>query len=113
MRLILASTSPRRKELLTLLGVRFDIVAPPFVEQVAPNRSAGQQAVEFAVGKAKSCSELFPDALILGSDTLIAGGYTEAVFQARALDSISGNTPLLAQIQLTSPPGRSGSGPGL
>ncbi len=74
MRLILASTSPRRKELLTLLGVRFDIVAPPFFEQVAPNRSAEQQAVEFAVGKAKSCIELFPDALILGSDTLISLG---------------------------------------
>ena len=74
MRLILASTSPRRKELLTLLGVRFDIVAPPFVEQVAPNRSAEQQAVAFAVGKAKSCIELCPDALILGSDTLISLG---------------------------------------
>jgi septum formation protein len=41
---------------------------------VAPNRSAEQQAVEFAAGKAKSCIELFPDALILGSDTLISLG---------------------------------------
>ncbi len=74
MRLILASTSPRRQELLTLLGVPFDVVAPPFVEQVVPNRSAEQQAVEFAAGKAKSCFELCPDALILGSDTLIGLG---------------------------------------
>lgn len=74
MRLILASTSPRRQELLALLGLRFDIVAPPFVEQVVPNRSAEQQAVEFAVGKATSCIELCPDALILGSDTLISLG---------------------------------------
>ncbi|MCS6288954.1 MAG: septum formation protein Maf [Nitrospira sp.] len=74
MRLILASTSPRRHELLILLGLCFDVVAPPFVEQVVPNRSAEQQAVEFAAGKAKSCIELCPDALILGSDTLISLG---------------------------------------
>ncbi|HRC44117.1 MAG TPA: Maf family protein [Nitrospira sp.] len=74
MRLILASTSPRRHELLTLLGLPFDVVAPPFVEQVVPNRPAEQQAVEFAAGKAKSCIEQCPDALILGSDTLIGLG---------------------------------------
>ncbi|MEK6804271.1 MAG: Maf family protein [Nitrospirota bacterium] len=74
MRLILASTSPRRHELLTLLGLDFDVVAPPFVEQVVPDRSAEQQAVEFAAGKAKSCIEQCPEALILGSDTLISLG---------------------------------------
>ena len=74
MRLILASTSPRRHELLTLLGLRFDVVAPPFVEQVMPNISAEQQAVEFATGKVRSCVDQYPDALILGSDTLISLG---------------------------------------
>ena len=59
---------------MPFVGGGLDIVPPPFVEQVAPNRSAEQQAVEFAVGKAKSCIELFPDALILGSDTLISLG---------------------------------------
>lgn len=71
MRLILASTSPRRHELLALLGVPFDVVAPPFIEQVRPQLSAEEQAVEFATGKAKSCLSSCPDALILGSDTLI------------------------------------------
>ena len=74
MRLVLASTSPRRHELLTLLGLRFDVVAPPFVEQVMPHISAEQQAVEFAVGKARSCIEHCSDALIIGSDTLISLG---------------------------------------
>lgn len=74
MRLILASTSPRRHELLTLLGLPFEVATPPFVEQVVPNRSAEQQAVEFATGKARSCIEPYPDALILGSDTLISLG---------------------------------------
>jgi septum formation protein len=71
MRLILASTSPRRHELLALLGLPFDVVAPPFIEQVQPHRSADQQAMEFAAGKARSCLSICPDALLLGSDTLI------------------------------------------
>ena len=71
MRLILASTSPRRHELLTLLGLPFEVVAPPFVEQIRAHLSAEEQAVEFAAGKAKSCLSSYPDALILGSDTLI------------------------------------------
>jgi len=74
MRLILASTSPRRHELLTLLGLPFDVVAPPFVEQVRPHLPAQQQAIEFATGKARSCIASCPDALILGSDTLISMG---------------------------------------
>lgn len=74
MRVILASTSPRRHELLTLLGVPFDVVAPLFIEQVRPDLSAEEQAVEFAAGKAKSCLSSCPDALILGSDTLINVG---------------------------------------
>ncbi len=74
MRLILASTSPRRHELLTLLGLPFEVVAPPFVEQIRPHLSAEEQAVEFAAGKAKSCLSSYPDALILGSDTFIHFG---------------------------------------
>ncbi len=74
MRLILASTSPRRHELLTLLGLPFDVIIPPFVEKVMPHLPAGEQAIEFATGKARSCAALCPGALILGSDTLISLG---------------------------------------
>ncbi len=72
MRLILASTSPRRKELLALLGLPFEAVAPPFFEEVTSHGPAEQQALTFAAGKACSCLPLCPDALILGSDTLIS-----------------------------------------
>ncbi|MBI4003103.1 MAG: septum formation protein Maf [Nitrospira defluvii] len=74
MRLILASTSPRRNELLTLLGLPFEVMAPPFVEQVMPQLPADRQVSEFAEGKARSCMSQYPDALILGSDTLISLG---------------------------------------
>jgi septum formation protein len=74
MRLILASTSPRRHELLTLLGLPFEVMAPPFVEQILPHLPAERQALDFAEGKARSCTARYPDALVLGSDTLISLG---------------------------------------
>ncbi|MCW5787832.1 MAG: septum formation protein Maf [Nitrospira sp.] len=72
MRLILASTSPRRRELLTLLGIPFEAVVPPFIEDVTSAVPAEQQAMTFAIGKARSCLPICPDALSLGSDTLIS-----------------------------------------
>jgi septum formation protein len=74
MRLILASTSPRRRELLDLLGLAFDVAAPSFVEQVRPDIAAEEQAKQFAVSKAVSCAEALPDDVVLGSDTLISLG---------------------------------------
>ena len=71
-RLVLASTSPRRKELLAFLGLPFEVIAPAFVEQVIPHLPAGRQVAECARGKALSSAPRFPDALIVGSDTLIS-----------------------------------------
>jgi len=70
MRLILASTSPRRKALLEQLGIPFDIIAPRYQEVLTPHLTAQQQVVTFACGKARSIG--ISDAFILGSDTLIA-----------------------------------------
>ncbi|MET0515471.1 MAG: Maf family protein, partial [Nitrospiraceae bacterium] len=72
MRLILASTSPRRKELLALLGYPFDVVPPAFAECLTPGQPADTQAKEFAFQKAASCAAREPDAMVLGSDTVIA-----------------------------------------
>jgi septum formation protein len=72
MRLILASTSPRRKELLTLLGYRFDVCAPSFIEELDSARPVEEQALEFALSKAVSCESRCPESLILGGDTVIA-----------------------------------------
>ena len=58
--------------MLTFLGLPFEVMVPPFVEQVKPHLPAGRQAAEFARGKARSSVPQYPDALILGSDTLIS-----------------------------------------
>jgi len=70
--LILASTSPRRKDLLALLQVPFEVVEPDFVERLRQGLAPDAQARQFADGKAASCAARFPDRLVLGSDTLIA-----------------------------------------
>ncbi len=73
-RLILASTSPRRKELLALLGVPFEVEAPDFVEQVTSGRSPGALVQSFALGKARVVAGRHPESVVVGSDTLIEIG---------------------------------------
>ena len=69
--LILASTSPRRQELLTLLGVSFDVLAPTCKEIPSSTLSPSEQVKQFALDKARSGSNQHPKCLILGSDTVI------------------------------------------
>jgi septum formation protein len=71
MPLILASTSPRRRELLALLGIPFDIKSPSFEEQLVVGRPAIEQVQSFAQGKAQSVARQEPEAIVLGSDTVI------------------------------------------
>jgi septum formation protein len=75
--LVLASTSPRRKELLALLGIPFEVVDPGFEEgSQHPDRltgpsTAAEQARRFAEGKAAACAAQHRDSLVLACDTLI------------------------------------------
>jgi septum formation protein len=71
MGLILASTSPRRREIFALLGVPFEVIAPEFDETLANHRPLEQEVLEFAVAKAQSVARHRPDAIIIGSDTMI------------------------------------------
>ena len=71
MPLILASTSPRRRELLALLGIPFDVKSPSFDERLVAARSAIEQVQSFAEGKAQSVARQEMEAIVLGSDTVI------------------------------------------
>jgi len=71
MSLILASTSPRRRELLALLGIPFDVKSPSFEERLEVDRPAIEQVQFFAQGKAQSVARQKPEAIVLGSDTVI------------------------------------------
>src|SRR4026209_1277101 len=71
MPLILASTSPRRRELLALLGIPFDVEIPSFEERLIVGRPVIEQAQTFAQGKAQSIARQKLEAMVLGSDTVI------------------------------------------
>ena len=71
MRLILASTSPRRAEILSLLGLPFDVISPGVEEITRPDRLPTDEARHWAVEKARAIRRRYPDAVVIGSDTVI------------------------------------------
>lgn len=76
--LILASTSPRRQELLALLQIPFKIMAPTVIEKVRDQESPINYVRRLAFEKALSVASRIPASLIIGSDTIIE--IDEAVF---------------------------------
>jgi septum formation protein len=67
-RLILASTSPYRKELLERLGISFETAAPDLDESRKEGETAGETSIRLAIAKAKVLADLYPNSLIIGSD---------------------------------------------
>lgn len=72
-RLILASSSPRRRRLLREAGVRFETADPPIPEPDDGSRelSPARRAEALAYFKARAVAERYPDALVLAGDTLV------------------------------------------
>jgi septum formation protein len=69
--LVLASQSPRRRELLHRLGLTFE-VDPSHVEEIVPEGTAPAEVVEaLARQKAEAVAARHPDALVLGADTIV------------------------------------------
>jgi septum formation protein len=71
MRLILASTSPRRREILALLGLPFEVIDPEFDEITSEHLSIEDEVVDFAAAKARSVARKNPGSIVIGSDTMI------------------------------------------
>ncbi len=71
MHILLASTSPRRQELLKLLGLEFRIVPPTCKELLSPHLSPHEQTQQLAKDKAQSVANQHPQDLVIGSDTVI------------------------------------------
>ncbi|MCP9439518.1 MAG: Maf family protein [Nitrospira sp.] len=67
----MASTSPRRRELLALLGVPFEVCEPSFVEQPMSGLAPREQVAYFALEKARSVAKARPGDMVLGGDTVI------------------------------------------
>lgn len=67
-KIVLASTSPFRRELLSRLGILFEIAAPRIDEVALSGEAAPVTAARLAEAKARAVRKNFPDALIIGSD---------------------------------------------
>ena len=67
-RLVLASTSTFRRELLARLQIPFETAAPDTDETALPDEAPAITAERLALAKAQAVAARFPDALIIGSD---------------------------------------------
>ena len=88
--IILASSSPRRKDLLTRMGVDFTVIASDIPEPIDQSRDPRENAKELSLAKAKHIAEQYPDAYVIGSDTIVAVdgvqmAKAESVEEARAM----------------------------
>ncbi len=66
---ILASASPRRKELLSHLIPEFDVVPSTVLEKAYG--TPAQQVKKLSFDKAAQIASVYPDALVIGADTLV------------------------------------------
>ncbi len=93
-RLVLASTSPYRRDLLARLRLPFEVEAPGVDEAVLAGESARETALRLAQAKARAVAPKYPQALVIGSDQVAAlggerlgkpGGHDKAVAQLKAM----------------------------
>lgn len=67
--IVLASSSPRRKELLQQLGLDFEIYSPDIDESVHENELVHGYVERLAREKAQTVLKLFPEAIVIAADT--------------------------------------------
>lgn len=72
MKVILASSSPRRQDLMRMAKIEYEAIVSNFDEKVDKNLSLEEQSKEIAFGKAKDVFENTQgDRVVIGSDTLV------------------------------------------
>jgi septum formation protein len=71
MTLILASASPRRRDLLTQAGLRFDVLPAHIDETLHPAELPADYVRRLALEKAQAIHVLHPHATVLGADTTV------------------------------------------
>lgn len=99
-RLVLASASPRRAQLLKEHGYTFEVIAPPLEEpaRLSDGLSPVQLAEALSFFKARSVAETIPDGWVLGADTIatlhgeVFGKPRDRHDARRILRSISGTS---------------------
>ena len=70
-KVILASGSPRRRQLLAGAGIEFDVIESMVPEQHIAGEPARDYALRMARDKAIAVSSRFPEAIVIGADTIV------------------------------------------
>ncbi len=70
-KIILASGSPRRKELLSNLGYRFEIIVPDLDETPLPGEIPAEHVLRLSLAKAELIAKDHPADLVIGADTIV------------------------------------------
>jgi septum formation protein len=106
--LILASSSKYRKLLLQRLGICFDCIAPEIDETPLENEKPVEIVHRLATQKARTVSESYPAAVVIGSDQVAehedriigkAGSYENAVEQLMSFSDRSVNFHTAVSVQ--------------
>jgi nucleoside triphosphate pyrophosphatase len=113
-RLVLASASPRRRELLAQIGIVPDAVAPAHLDETPlPDELPREHARRLADAKAKKVAAAEPGAFVLGADTVVACGRrivpspADAKEARRGLELLSGRRHrVFGAIALVAPDGK-------
>ncbi|MFI5233894.1 MAG: Maf family protein [Gemmatimonadales bacterium] len=67
----LASASPRRRELLTLIGIAHDVEPADIDESLLPGEKPAGHAERLARTKARTIADRHPDAVVIAADTIV------------------------------------------
>lgn len=116
-RLVLASASPRRLDLLRQIGLSpHEVVAADIDESPLPNETPRRLALRLAAGKAAKIAELRPGSYVLAADTVVAVGRrvlpkAESDSEVRScLELMSGRAHrVLTGVAVQAPDGRAAS----
>lgn len=70
-KIILASASPRRRELLRQVGLQFSVAPADVDESIMPGETAEQYAVRIALDKARAAAKRAAEGLVIAADTIV------------------------------------------
>jgi septum formation protein len=115
-RLVLASESPRRRDLLASIGLTPDIIAPADVDETPlKDEPPRRLAARLAAAKAEAAAARFPDDFVLAADTVVSVGRrilpkaSDAAEVAECLRLLSGRAHrVVTGVSVRAPGGRRG-----
>jgi septum formation protein len=116
-KLVLASASPRRLELMRQIGLAPDAIDPAEIDETpADGETARRLALRLARAKAETCADRNPDAFVLAADTVVAAGRRllgkpdDEADARRMLSLLSGRAHrVLTAVAASAPGGRAGA----